>query len=72
MNTEPEQMLETRLDLERSRRQEHTLRVESEALLEGLRGITEARETATLFRLPRHPENRTAPPGSRSLFSTVS
>lgn len=49
MNTKPEQILETILDLERSRRQERTLRVESEALLEGLRGITEARETEVLF-----------------------
>lgn len=46
---ESEQLLESLLDLERSRQREHDLRVETEALLEGLRGITYAQDTETLF-----------------------
>ena len=49
MNTKSEQLLETLLDLERARQREHDLRIESEALLEGLRSITDAQDTETLF-----------------------
>lgn len=49
MSIQSEQLLETLLDLERSHQREHDLRVESEALLEGLRNITDARNTETLF-----------------------
>lgn len=50
MTTKSEQLLETLLDLERSRQRERDLRIESEALLEGLRSITDAQDTETLFR----------------------
>lgn len=46
---ESEQLLESLLDLERARQREHDLRIETEALLEGLRGITYADDTETLF-----------------------
>lgn len=49
MNASPEQLLEALLDLERSRQREHDLRIESETLLEGLRSITDAQDTETLF-----------------------
>lgn len=49
MSTKSEQLLETLLDLERSRQRERDLRIESEALLEGLRSITDAQDTETLF-----------------------
>jgi len=45
-----EQLLETLLDLERSRQREREIRLEAEALLEGLRGITGAHERHELFR----------------------
>jgi diguanylate cyclase (GGDEF)-like protein/PAS domain S-box-containing protein len=44
-----EQLLETLLDLERSRQREREIRVETEALLEGLRGIADADEWEPLF-----------------------
>jgi len=49
LSTKSEQLLETVLDLERSRQREQNLRIESEALLEGLRSITDAQNTETLF-----------------------
>ncbi|HHM06353.1 MAG TPA: EAL domain-containing protein [Gammaproteobacteria bacterium] len=45
----PELMLETLLDLERARQREHELRLESEALVEGLKAITFSEDTDTLF-----------------------
>ena len=44
-----EQLLETLLDLERSRQIEREIRLEAEALLEGLRGMGEAHEQQDLF-----------------------
>jgi diguanylate cyclase (GGDEF)-like protein/PAS domain S-box-containing protein len=44
-----EQLLETLLDLERSRQRERKLRIESEALLDGLRSITDSQDTQALF-----------------------
>lgn len=44
-----EQLLETVLDLERSRQREREIRMEVEALLEGLRGITGADQWDALF-----------------------
>ncbi|MCF6179685.1 MAG: hypothetical protein L3J63_09900, partial [Geopsychrobacter sp.] len=49
MSIKSEQLLETLLDLERSRQREHDLRIESEALLEGLRNLAGARDTESLF-----------------------
>ncbi|MGB5064816.1 MAG: sensor domain-containing diguanylate cyclase [Candidatus Competibacter sp.] len=49
MSAKSEQLLETLLDLERSRQRERDLRIESETLLEGLRSITDAQDTETLF-----------------------
>jgi diguanylate cyclase (GGDEF)-like protein/PAS domain S-box-containing protein len=49
MIIQPEQLLETLLDLERSRQREREIRLEAEALLEGLRGITGADEREGLF-----------------------
>ena len=45
-----EQLFETLLDLERSRQRERELRIESEALLEGLRSITDSQDTEALFK----------------------
>lgn len=50
MSIKSEQLLEALLDLERSRQRERELRIESEALLEGLRSITGAQDTEALFR----------------------
>lgn len=47
--TQSERIFEVLLDLERARQQEHQLRIESEALLEGLRAITFSDTTDTLF-----------------------
>ncbi len=47
--TPSERTLEVLLDLERARQREHQLRIESEALLEGLRAITFSNSTETLF-----------------------
>ncbi|HFQ91833.1 MAG TPA: response regulator receiver protein, partial [Chromatiales bacterium] len=47
--TPSERTLEVLLDLERARQREHQLRIESEALLEGLRAITFSDSTETLF-----------------------
>lgn len=44
-----ERTLDVLLDLERARQMEHQLRIESEALLEGLRAITFSDATETLF-----------------------
>ena len=44
-----EQLLETVLDLERSRQREREIRMESEALLEGLRAMSEAHSQEELF-----------------------
>lgn len=49
MGTKAEQLLETLIDLQRSRQRERELRMESEALLEGLRGITDANDIDGLF-----------------------
>lgn len=49
MVIQPEQLLESLLDLERSRQRERDIRLESEALLEGLRGIAGARGRHELF-----------------------
>jgi len=49
MVIQPEQLLESLLDLERSRQREREIRLETEALLEGLRAITEAHEQHELF-----------------------
>lgn len=45
-----EHLLESLLDVERARQREHEIRVETEALMEGLRGIARAKDTDTLFR----------------------
>jgi diguanylate cyclase (GGDEF)-like protein/PAS domain S-box-containing protein len=50
MAKESEQLLETLLNLERARSREYSLRTESEALIEGLRGINTAGDTGSLFR----------------------
>ncbi len=47
--TQSERLFEVLLDLERARQREHQLRVESEALLEGLRAITFSESTEALF-----------------------
>ncbi len=47
--TQSEQLLETLLDLERSRQREQALRVESMALLNGLQAIAEAQDIEELF-----------------------
>lgn len=47
--TQSERTLEVLLDLERARQREHQLRIESEALLDGLRAITFSDSTETLF-----------------------
>lgn len=44
-----ERVFEVLLDLERARQREHQQRIESEALLEGLRTITFSDTTQTLF-----------------------
>ncbi len=44
-----EQLFETLLDLERSRQRERNLRIESEALFDGLRSITDSQDTQALF-----------------------
>lgn len=49
MVLQSEQLLETLLDLERSRQLEREIRLEAEALLEGLRGMSEAHEQQDLF-----------------------
>lgn len=49
MVIQSEQLLETLLDLERARQREHEIRIETEALLEGLRGITGTQEQEALF-----------------------
>ena len=49
MVIQSEQLLESLLDLERSRQREREIRVESEALLKGLRGITGAQDRTELF-----------------------
>jgi len=49
MNRSSEQLLETLLDLEHSRLRERDLRIESDILIEGLRGITGARDMEMLF-----------------------
>ncbi|GEM_PF-5637412 len=51
MSRTPEQLLETLLDLEHSRLRERDLRVESDILIKGLRGITGARDMEMLFRV---------------------
>ena len=38
------------MDLERARKREHDLRVETEAFLDGLRALTMAEDTDALFR----------------------
>ncbi len=49
MVLQSEQLLETLLDLERSRQRERDLRIETESLLKGLRGISEAGNHQELF-----------------------
>lgn len=49
MTIKSEQLLETVLDLERSRQREREIRMESEALLEGLRAMSEAHSQDALF-----------------------
>ena len=49
MVIQSEQLLETVLDLERSRQREQEIRMESEALLEGLRAMSEAHSQEALF-----------------------
>lgn len=49
MVIQSEQLLETLLDLERSRQREREIRLESEALLEGLRAMSEAHSQDELF-----------------------
>ena len=49
MVLQSEHLLETLLDLERSRQLEREIRLEAEALLEGLRGMSEAHEQQDLF-----------------------
>ena len=51
MNRSSEQLLETLLDLEHSRLRERDLRIESDILIDGLRGITVARDMEMLFRV---------------------
>lgn len=45
----PEQLFESLMDLERSRQRERDIRLESEALLEGLRRLTDAKGYTELF-----------------------
>jgi len=49
MVIQSEQLLETLLDLERSRQRERESRIEAEALLDGLRGMSGAQEQQDLF-----------------------
>lgn len=49
MIIQSEQLLETVLDLERSRQREREIRLEAEALLEGLRGMSGTQEQEDLF-----------------------
>ena len=49
MVVQPEQLLESLLDLERSRQRERDIRLETESLLNGLRFINEARGRQELF-----------------------
>jgi len=49
MVIQSEQLLETVLDLERSRQRERDIRLEAEALLEGLRGMSGAQDKEELF-----------------------
>ncbi|MCB9640631.1 MAG: response regulator [Myxococcales bacterium] len=49
MTTRSEQLLETLLDLERSRQRERELRIESEALLERLHQLNQAKDNNVLF-----------------------
>jgi diguanylate cyclase (GGDEF)-like protein/PAS domain S-box-containing protein len=50
MESQSEQLLEALLDLERHRQRERELRLESEALLHGLRAMSEAHSTEEAFR----------------------
>lgn len=49
MVIESEQLLESLLDLEKSRLKERSVRVETEALLKGLQGMARARHKSELF-----------------------
>nr|WP_321465301.1 sensor domain-containing diguanylate cyclase [uncultured Desulfobulbus sp.] len=54
MVIQSEQLLETVLDLERSRQREREIRLEAEALLEGLRGMSGTQEQEDLFQALIH------------------